>query len=55
MLYEAVVCAVVHNDEFKEVHLQFIMRDKDSLKKMQPMIAVACELLRIFYNTGDDW
>ena len=49
VMYEAAISVVAHNAEFKEIHQHFITREKNPLKKMQSMIAVACKLLRVFY------
>ena len=49
VLYEAAVSVVAHNADFKEIYQQYIAREKNPLKKMQSMIAVACKLLRVFY------
>ena len=49
VLYEAAISVVAHNAEFKEIYQHYISRDKNPLKKMQSMIAVACKLLRVFY------
>ena len=34
---------------FKEIHSYYRTREKNPLKKMQSVIAVACKLIRIFY------
>ncbi len=49
VLYEAAVSVVSHNPEFKSIYQYYLTRDKNPLKKMQAMIAVACKLIRIFY------
>lgn len=49
VLYEAAVSVVSHNPEFKSIYQYYLTRDKNPLKKMQAIIAVACKLLRIFY------
>ena len=49
VLYEAAISVVAHNAEFKEIHQHYITRDKNPLKKMQSLIAVACKLIRVFY------
>ena len=49
MLYEAAVSVVGHSPEFRSIHQYYTTRDKNPLKKMQSMIAVACKLIRIFY------
>ena len=49
VLYEAAVSVVCHSPEFRSIHQYYTTRDKNPLKKMQSMIAVACKLIRIFY------
>ena len=46
---EAAVSVVSHSPEFRSIHQYYTTRDKNPLKKMQSMIAVACKLIRIFY------
>jgi phage gp36-like protein len=40
---------VSHSPEFKEIHQYYTTRDRNPLKKMQSLIAVACKLVRVFY------
>ncbi len=49
VLYEAAVSVVSHSPEFKSIHQYYTKREKNPLKKMQSMIAVACKLIRVFY------
>jgi len=49
VLYEAAVSLVHSNPEFKEIHHYYTTRDKNPLKKMQSLIAVACKVIRVFY------
>ena len=49
VLYEAAIRVVGHSPEFRSIHQYYTTRDKNPLKKMQSMIAVACKLIRIFY------
>lgn len=49
VLYEAAISVIGKNAEFKEIHHYYRSRDKNPLKKMQSVIAVACKLIRIFY------
>ena len=49
VLYEAAISLVGKNAEFKEIHKYYLTRDKNPLKKMQSIIAVACKVIRIFY------
>lgn len=49
VLYEAAVSVVSHSPEFKSIHHYYTTREKNPLKKMQSMIAVACKLIRVFY------
>lgn len=47
---EAAKSAVAHADEFKELHIYYTTRTKNPLKKMQSLIVIACNLLRIIYT-----
>ena len=49
VLYEAAVSVVSHSPEFKSIHQYYTTSEKNPLKKMQSMIAVACKLIRVFY------
>ena len=49
-LYEAAISVIGKNKEFKEIHSYYRTREKNPLKKMQSVIAVACKLIRIFYT-----
>ena len=49
VMYEAAVSVVSHSPEVRSIHQYYTTRDKNPLKKMQSMIAVACKLIRIFY------
>ncbi len=50
VLYEAAVSLIGKNSEFKAIHEYYRTRDKNPLKKMQSVIAVACKILRVFYT-----
>lgn len=49
VMYEAVVSVVSHSPEFWSIHQYCTTREKNPLKKMQSLIAVACKLIRVFY------
>ena len=49
VLYEAAISLIRKNQEFKEIHNYYLTRDKNPLKKMQSVIAVACKVIRVFY------
>ena len=49
VLYEAAVSVIGKNAEFKEIHEYYQSREKNPLKKMQSVIAVACKLIRVLY------
>lgn len=40
---------VSHSPEFKSIHQYYTTSEKNPLKKIQSMIAVACKLIRVFY------
>ena len=48
-MYLAAVSVIAHNDYFKVLYEHFLTRNKNPLKKMQAIIAVACKLIRIFH------
>ena len=50
LLYESAISVIGKNKEFKEIHSYYRTREKNPLKKMQSVIAVACKLIRIFYT-----
>ena len=49
VLYLAAVCVIGNNDYFHALYEYFLTRDRNPLKKMQALMAVACKLIRIFY------
>lgn len=48
-LYQAALVLIGQNVEFRQVYEYYITRDRNPLKKMQALMAVACKLLRILY------
>lgn len=58
VLFEVAMSVIGKNEEFKEIHQYYTTREKNPLKKMQSLIAVACKLVRVFYvilTTGVDY
>jgi transposase len=49
ILYEAAISLIGKNQEFKEIHKYYITREKNPLKKMQSVVAIACKLIRILF------
>lgn len=49
LLFEAAMSVVGKNREFAMLHGYYTTRDKNPLKKMQSLIAIACKLIRVFY------
>lgn len=49
-LFQAAKSAVVHSEEFKELHVYYTTRLDNPLKKMQSLIVIACKLLRVIYT-----
>lgn len=49
VLYEAAISVIGKNAEFKQIHHYYRSREKNPLKKMQSVVAVACKLIRVFY------
>ena len=50
ILFQAAMCLVKSNKEFKTVHDYFTTREKNPLKKMQSLMAVAAKLLRVCFG-----
>ena len=48
-LYQAALVLVGQNREFRQVYEYYITRERNPLKKMQALMAVACKLLRVLY------
>lgn len=53
-LFQAAKSAVVHAEEFRELHEYYTTRSENPLKKMQSLIAVACKILRVIYKILKD-
>ena len=49
-LFQAAKSAVSLADKFKQLHEYYTTRTNNPLKKMQPLIVIACKLLRIIYT-----
>ena len=49
-LFQAAKSAVAHAEEFKELHMYYMSRKDNPLKKMQSLIVIACKILRIIYS-----
>ena len=49
VLYEAALSLVGRNLEFRKIYEYYRTRKKNPLKKMQPLVAVACKVIRVFY------
>jgi len=49
LLFEVSMSLVSKNPEFRELHNYYTTRKKNSLKKMQSLMAIACKLIRVFY------
>ncbi len=49
VLYEAAISLIGKNEEFKQLHHYYLTREKNPLKKMQSVIAVACKVIRVIY------
>lgn len=52
LLYRVVMPLVAKNNEFRQLHEYYTIRQDNPLKKKQSMIALACKLIRIFYALG---
>ena len=49
VLYEAALSLTGRNPEFRKVYEYYRTREKNPLKKMQSLVAVACKVIRVFY------
>lgn len=49
LLFEATTSVMGKNKEFREIHKYYTIREKNPLKKMQSLIAVACKLIGAFH------
>ena len=50
ILYEAALSLVGRNKEFNQIHQYYTTREKNPLKGIQSVVAVACKVIRIFYK-----
>ncbi len=41
---------MAHAEEFKELHVYYTTRKDNLLKKLQPLIVIACKILRVIYT-----
>ncbi len=49
-LFQAAKSAVVHADEFRQLHVYYTTRENNPLKKMQSLIVIACKILKVIYT-----
>ena len=49
-LFQAAKSAVVHSEEFRQLHQYYTTRKENPLKKMQSLIVIACKILRVIYT-----
>ena len=49
VLFEAALSLVARNPEFRKIYEYYRTREKNPLKKMQSLVAVACKVIRVFY------
>ena len=49
VLYEVALSLVGRNPEFRKIYEYYRTREKNPLKKMQSLIAVAYKVIRVFY------
>ena len=53
-LFQAAKSAVVHAEEFRQLHEYYTTRADNPLKKMQSLIVIACKILRIIFTILKD-
>ena len=49
VLFEAALSLIARNPEFRKIYEYYRTREKNPLKKMQSLVAVACKVIRVFY------
>lgn len=49
-LFEVAMSLISRNKNFAAIHNYYVTREKNPLKKMQSVIAIACKAIRIFYK-----
>lgn len=49
-LFQTAKSAVVHSEEFEELHVYYTTRKQNPLKKMQSLIVIACKILRVIFT-----
>ena len=49
-LFQAAKSAVVHADEYRQLHVYYTTRANNPLKRMQSLIVIACKILRVLYT-----
>ena len=49
ILYQVMIPLLARNKEFREIYDYYITRVKNPLKRRQAMVAVSCNLIRVFY------
>lgn len=50
LLFEAAMSLVAKNQEFREIHYYYTNREKNPLKKLQSLMAIANKLIRVFFT-----
>ena len=50
MLFQAAMSVVKSNAEMRAIHRYFTTREKNPLRKMQSLMAVAAKLIRVFFG-----
>ena len=50
VLFQAAMSAVKSNAEMRAIHQYFISREKNPLRKMQSLMAIAAKLIRVFFG-----
>ena len=48
-LFQVAKSAIVHADEYRQLHTYYTTRANNPLKKMQSLIVIASKLLRVIY------
>ena len=53
-LYQTALSVIGKNEEFRQIHQYYTTRKKNPLKGIQSVVALACKMIRIFYQILTD-
>lgn len=50
VMYLVAICVIKSNKEMRQIYQYFITRERNPLRKMQAVMAIACKLIRVFFG-----